>query len=127
MARLPQPGSDANTWGDILNEFLKVGHRVDGTHDIGLLLQVPTSSGLSLISNASQTNGISWQALNKSDIGLSNVTNDTQVKATDVDTDATLAANSDSKLPSQKAVKQYVTSALNQKISNDVVALALAL
>ncbi len=31
MARLPQPGADNNTWGDILNEFLKVEHNPDGT------------------------------------------------------------------------------------------------
>lgn len=31
MARLPQPGSDTGVWGDILNDFLKVEHNVDGT------------------------------------------------------------------------------------------------
>ncbi len=31
MARLPTPGSDDGTWGDILNEFLKVEHNTDGT------------------------------------------------------------------------------------------------
>jgi len=31
MARLPQPGSDDGTWGDILNEFLGVDHNADGT------------------------------------------------------------------------------------------------
>lgn len=31
MARLPQPGSDENTWGDLLNEFLAVAHNTDGT------------------------------------------------------------------------------------------------
>lgn len=31
MARLPQPGGDNNTWGDILNGFLAVGHNADGT------------------------------------------------------------------------------------------------
>lgn len=31
MARLPQPGGDDGTWGDILNEFLNVGHNSDGT------------------------------------------------------------------------------------------------
>lgn len=31
MARLPQPGGDAGTWGQVLNEFLDVSHNVDGT------------------------------------------------------------------------------------------------
>lgn len=31
MARLPTPGSDNGTWGDILNDFLSVEHNSDGT------------------------------------------------------------------------------------------------
>lgn len=31
MARLPIPGSDTDTWGDILNEFLVQAHNTDGT------------------------------------------------------------------------------------------------
>ena len=31
MARLPIPGSDDNTWGDILNTYLTVEHNSDGT------------------------------------------------------------------------------------------------
>lgn len=31
MARLPQPGGDAQTWGNILNEYLTVEHNADGT------------------------------------------------------------------------------------------------
>lgn len=31
MARLPQPGADNGTWGNILNEFLTVEHNADGT------------------------------------------------------------------------------------------------
>lgn len=46
--------------------------------------------------------------LNKTDIGLGNVTNDAQLKAADLDIDGTLAANSDSKIASQKATKTYV-------------------
>lgn len=30
MARLPQPGGDENTWGDVLNDFLLVSHDADG-------------------------------------------------------------------------------------------------
>lgn len=31
MARLPVPGSDSNTWGDVLNDFLLQAHKSDGT------------------------------------------------------------------------------------------------
>lgn len=31
MARLPQPGSDQGTWGDILNDYLSQVHNSDGT------------------------------------------------------------------------------------------------
>src|SRR5689334_11591086 len=31
MSRLPSPGSDDGTWGDILNDFLGVSHNSDGT------------------------------------------------------------------------------------------------
>jgi len=31
MSRLPTPGGDNNTWGDVLNEFLSVSHNSDGT------------------------------------------------------------------------------------------------
>lgn len=31
MARLPQPGSDQGTWGDILNDYLSQVHNTDGT------------------------------------------------------------------------------------------------
>lgn len=51
MPRLPVPGSDDNTWGDILNEFLEVSHEADGTlKDEGVLaskapLANPTFTG----------------------------------------------------------------------------------
>jgi hypothetical protein len=31
MARLPVPGGDENTWGDVLNAFLKTAHNTDGS------------------------------------------------------------------------------------------------
>ena len=40
MARLPVVGSDDNTWGDILNQYLLVAHNSDGT-----LQTVPISEG----------------------------------------------------------------------------------
>jgi hypothetical protein len=31
MARLPIPGSDDGTWGDVLNDYLAVEHDSDGS------------------------------------------------------------------------------------------------
>lgn len=36
MARLPIAGADGDTWGDILNEYLRVEHNPDGTHNFGI-------------------------------------------------------------------------------------------
>ena len=44
MARLPTPGSDSGTWGDVLNGFLQVGHAADGTNIGGM---VETNKGTS--------------------------------------------------------------------------------
>lgn len=35
MSRLPVPGGDSGTWGDILNDFLNVSHNSDGTLKVG--------------------------------------------------------------------------------------------
>lgn len=35
MARLPQPGGDQGTWGNVLNEYLDVSHNTDGTLKAG--------------------------------------------------------------------------------------------
>jgi len=56
------------------------------------------------------TNGAApaWDTVTNSDVGLGSVTNDAQLKVADLDTSGTLTANSDTKIPSQKAVKTYV-------------------
>lgn len=55
----------------------------------------------------------SWQTLNKSAVGLGNVDNVQQMPLSYLDTDPTLAANSDSKVPSQKAIKTYADNLIN--------------
>lgn len=42
------------------------------------------------------------------DVGLGNLTNDAQLTASQLDTDAALAANLDTRIPSQKATKTYI-------------------
>lgn len=51
--------------------------------------------------------------INPSDVGLSNVTNDMQVKASQLDTDALMVANSDDKVATQKAVKSALDTKQN--------------
>jgi hypothetical protein len=81
-------------------------------------LSIAKTSGLSTaLSNKVETSvTVNGHALTgnvtvtKSDVSLGNVTNDAQLKAADLDTDGTLAANSDSKIASQKAVVTYVAA-----------------
>ena len=96
MPRLPQPGSDNNEWGDILNTFLRVEHdaggtlgiRSDGTLDVFYIkpvvgipandLSATVQTNLSKASNSVQNiNGKTPSGgtvtLVKSDFGLSNV------------------------------------------------------
>lgn len=40
-ARLPVPGDDGGTWGDILNDFLLVSHNGDGSLKAGAPVASP--------------------------------------------------------------------------------------
>lgn len=51
--------------------------------------------------------------LDPSDVGLGNVTDDAQLPLSAVDDDETLAAASDARIPSQKAVKSYVDATVS--------------
>lgn len=102
MARLPIPGEDNQTWGDILNDFLRVEHNEDGTlkpggsllskytkpptgipeADLSSSVQAklngnsPDLSGYVL--KTTRVNGYELTSdvtLNKTDVGLSNVDN----------------------------------------------------
>ena len=57
MSRLPQPGGDDGTWGDILNGFLEVEHNADGTlkkaGDISTALS--TANSAESTANSAQT------------------------------------------------------------------------
>lgn len=49
MGRLPQPGADDGTWGDVLNDFLKVSHDTNGTLKPGAISK--TTVGLDNVDN----------------------------------------------------------------------------
>jgi hypothetical protein len=91
MARLPQPGGDVNSWGDVLNDYLTESHTSSGTLkanvvgstqlvdgsiteaklDTALVTKV-NSAGGAVASVAGKTGAVT---LNKSDVGLANVDN----------------------------------------------------
>jgi hypothetical protein len=62
LARLPVPGSDDNTWGTILNDYLEVSHNADGTLKFG------TTAGTAAQGNDSRILGAE-QAANKDTAG----------------------------------------------------------
>lgn len=54
-----------------------------------------------------------WQVLDKAVIGLDNIDNIQQMPLNYLDTDTTLISDSDIKVPSQKAIKNFVTSSID--------------
>ena len=71
-----------------------------GDQDLsGLVLKTTTVNGHALSSNVT---------VSASDVGLGNVANVNQIPMSYLDTDGTLAANSDTKVASQKATKTYI-------------------
>lgn len=46
MSRLPTPGSDAGTWGDVLNDFLVQAHNSDGTLKNGTVFTATLDSSV---------------------------------------------------------------------------------
>lgn len=101
----------------------------------GVSVPVGGTTGQTLLKNSSTNYDYSWATppsapvtsvagktgavtLAKTDVGLGSVTNDAQLKSSDKDIDGTLAANSDTKVASQKAVKTYVDTNTQSAISN---------
>jgi hypothetical protein len=62
VARLPNPGSDDGTWGDILNDFLSAQHNADGTHNLVLddLSNIDTTGAAN--GQVLKFNGTTWVA-----------------------------------------------------------------
>jgi lysophospholipase L1-like esterase len=202
MGRLPRPGSDKGTWGDILNDFLQESHNSDGTlKDTGILATkytvpsggIPTSD-LSTGVQASLANAdaavtgtvpdaassikgklklagdltgsadvpvITTGAITASKIADNTITttqiaaahldgaagtpslrtlgtgasqaaagNDSRItgaeQTSNRDTDGTLAANSDTKYPTQRAAKTYVDAEATARTNADAAHVAAA-
>lgn len=124
MARLPQPGGDQGTWGQVLNEFLLQSHKADGTLGAGVVTSnnlAPGAVDQSSIANGTVTSaalaasgGSQGQVLTRdtSQPGGLGWTNPSASSATTIDTDATLGANSDTAVASQRATRSYVTASV---------------
>jgi hypothetical protein len=69
MARLPTPGSDDGTWGDVLNDFLAQVHTTDGQ------LKTDSVGTAQIQDNAITSDQLDTTALTKADVGLGNVDN----------------------------------------------------
>lgn len=52
MSRLPTPGSDSGSWGDILNDFLKVSHNTDGTIKDSAVSDAGAATNTSVVHNS---------------------------------------------------------------------------
>ncbi len=62
MPQLPTPGGDTGTWGDILNEFLEVGHSADGLN-IGGMVETLKSTSYTLASGDNGKRHVATAAL----------------------------------------------------------------
>lgn len=84
--RKPTVGGDSGNWGQILNDYLGVSLNSDGTLASNTVADTQVASGASI--NPAKINGTAEVQTNKS-------------------TDGTMASNSDTLYPTQKAVKTY--------------------
>lgn len=111
MARLPQPGGDAGNWGDILNDYLDVSHKTDGS----LKDDSVTSS---MIAN----NAITAAALAPNSVTNTALASDSVNATTIADgsvTEALLASDVQTKLNAQTVIADG--SVTNAKVAADTV------
>ncbi|HWV22979.1 MAG TPA: hypothetical protein VNZ58_02225 [Thermomicrobiales bacterium] len=108
----PQGVPGTTTWEGIEDKPTIPSKTSDLTNDSGFLTAHQDISGL--VPKTTTVNGHALSSnvsVTKADVSLGNVTNDAQVKVSDVDTSTSLGS-SDTKVPSQKAVKSYVDTGL---------------
>lgn len=139
MARLPQPGADAGTWGSLLNSFLLTEHDVSGHHDIASLLHMPAGTGQILTSAPLTSQKVQWQSISQLTHGLpvGGATAQILAKQSGADYDAAWATlnkqdvglgSVDNTSDIAKPVSTAQQQALNQKADTSlVIALGVAL
>jgi hypothetical protein len=98
MARLPIPGSDDDTWGNVLNDFLTQAHNTDGQ------LKADSVGTAQIQDNAITSAQLDTTALTKSDVGLGNVDNTS-------DTDKPISSATQTALDTKEPIISAGTSA----------------
>ncbi|AGB22158.1 hypothetical protein Mycsm_01767 [Mycobacterium sp. JS623] len=69
MARLPQPGGDSGTWGDVLNDYLSQAHKPDG------LIKDNAVTANTIAPNSVTNTAIASDAVNATSIADGSITN----------------------------------------------------
>ena len=103
MARLPVPGDDKGTWGEILNDFLLVEHNTDGTLDASGSLSAKADDS-SVVHNSGPESIDGIKAFTSSPL-VPNPINGFHATNKDY-VDSTVAAGSPDATPSSKGVIQ---------------------
>lgn len=130
MARLPQPGSDKGTWGNILNDFLGQVHQADGQLKDGVITEAKLDAAVQtkLNSGGGGSGAVSSVAgktgavtLVKADVGLGNVDN-TSDASKPVSAATQTALNAKYTLPGSGIPESDLASAVQTKLNNPTVA-----
>jgi len=79
MSRLPQPGSDNGTWGDILNDYLLQSHNADGTIKDGAISESALDLATQTKLNAT-TGTPDWSAITNKPTVVTNLTSELAAK-----------------------------------------------
>ena len=114
MARLPTPGSDDNTWGTILNEFLSVEHNSDGTLKVN-----DDFNDLQNDINTHASDTANPHSVTKSQVGLGNADNTS-------DADKPISSATQTALNLKVNANSVITGATNTKITYDSKGLVTA-
>jgi len=121
MVRLPIPGSDAESWGEILNDYMLQSHNPDGTLKNGAVTEQSLSTQLQTKVNTAY-NGVAPVTsvagrlgdvvVTKADVGLSNVDNTTDLgKPISTATQSALSAKANDTAVVHIAATETVTGA----------------
>lgn len=128
MTRLPTPGSDDGSWGNILNDFLSVEH--DSSGALKNVARPSDINGKEPTITAGTTNQYyrgdkSWQTLDKAAVGLTNVDNTSDAnKPVSAAVQTALNAKADSSSTVQSVNSKTPTSGAVTLTASDVGALS---